>query len=156
MSLQEVTSSLKPSLSVCESWSSGCICISSPWRAPWLDIPELHPEPREFGVQQVWGLRVGNLPFKKFINFLTFSKFMFSLILYWFQVYRVVVRQSHTLQSVPPNISGTHLASYIVSTISLTIFHTVFLTCFLEMLMLPVQGPHSPLLWIFIKSCSST
>ena len=33
--------------------------------------------------------------------------FFFQFILYWFQVYNLVVRQSYTLRSVPLNISST-------------------------------------------------
>ena len=44
-------------------------------------------------------------------------QFTFNIIL----VYSIVVRQSYTLQSVPSDISSTHL-SYLVITILLTIF----------------------------------
>ena len=37
-----------------------------------------------------------------------------NIILYYFQVYSIVVRQLYTLQSVPPEISGIHLSAYIV------------------------------------------
>ena len=51
----------------------------------------------------------------------------FSVILYWFQVYNIVVRQSYTLESVLPYIWSTNLAPYPV----ITIFFTVFpMLCF--------------------------
>ena len=68
------------------------------------------------------------LNFFPYLNLNVFSLFIFQLqltfntILYWFQVYSIVVRQSYTLQSGPPHISSIHLALYLVITILLTIF----------------------------------
>ena len=47
---------------------------------------------------------------------------MHVLIMYWFRVYSLVVRQSNTLGSVPLDISGSHPASYRVMMILLTLF----------------------------------
>ena len=40
----------------------------------------------------------------------------------------IVVKQSYTFQSVPPNISSTHLAPHTVITISLTVFPVLYFT----------------------------
>ena len=52
-------------------------------------------------------------------NFYVSITFFFNIILYWFKEYGIVMRQSDTLQSVPPNISTTHLAPSVVVTILL-------------------------------------
>lgn len=46
------------------------------------------------------------------IIFISQLQFTFNIILFWVQVYSMVVRQTYTLQSVPPNISSTHLAPF--------------------------------------------
>ena len=48
--------------------------------------------------------------------------------MYQFQEGSIMVRQSCTLQSVPPNISSTHLALYIVITVVLTLFPLLYFT----------------------------
>ena len=55
-------------------------------------------------------------------SFLFYLQFTFNIILYWFQVYSILVRQSYSLQCVLPAISSTHLTTYIVTTILLTMF----------------------------------
>ena len=47
-------------------------------------------------------------------NFILQLRFIFNIILYQFQVCSIVVRQLHSLQSVAPDISSTHVAPYIV------------------------------------------
>ena len=58
----------------------------------------------------------------KCVNIKIFLKFYFSITVYISYYFVIVsgvqhVRQSYTLQSVPPDISSTHLAPYIVITI---------------------------------------
>ena len=48
-------------------------------------------------------------------------QFNFHSILFRFQVYSIVVRQSCTSQQVPPEISSAHLAPHIVITVLLTV-----------------------------------
>lgn len=52
-----------------------------------------------------------------------------NIILPLLQVHSLVIRQSHSLQSVPPNISCTHLAPYVVMTALLTAFPMLSITC---------------------------
>ena len=53
-------------------------------------------------------------------------QFTFNIILYQFQVYSIVVRQSYTFQSGPLDISSNYLALYLISTILLTIFPMLY------------------------------
>ena len=55
-------------------------------------------------------------------------QFTFNIILYQFQVYSIVVRQSYTFQSGPLDISSNYLALYLISTILLTIFPMLYFT----------------------------
>ena len=49
-------------------------------------------------------------------------QFTFNIVLYQFQMYRIVIQKSCTLQSGPPDVTSTHLALFIVIMILLTIF----------------------------------
>ena len=55
-------------------------------------------------------------------------QFIFNIILCKFQVNSIGVRQSYALQSVPPDISSTQLAPYIVIMVSLTTFLMLYFT----------------------------
>ena len=48
--------------------------------------------------------------------------FSFSTMLCSFQAHSTVVRQSHTLQSVSPNVSSIYLAPHVVILVLLTVF----------------------------------
>ena len=56
-------------------------------------------------------------------------EFTFNIIMYYFYVCSIAIRQSYSLQSSPPSISGTYLAAHIVSTTLLTIFPVLWLLC---------------------------
>ena len=65
----------------------------------------------------------------KTIIFFNFQlQYIFNIILFSFQVCSTVVRQSHTLQSAPPDTSSTHLVPCTVTTILLTVFPVLYFT----------------------------
>ena len=53
-------------------------------------------------------------------------QFTFDIILYWFQVHRMVARQSYILQNVTPDISSTYLAPYIFIITFFTVFPMLY------------------------------
>ena len=113
----------------------------------------------------VWGLGADNCmeklqgctnckekPFALLLKHL-FLQFTFNFILYWFQVYSLVVRQSYTLHSVSINISSAHPALHIIITILLTVFpmlywhpHDYFVTTNLYCLTPSPLSPRAPTL----------
>ena len=60
--------------------------------------------------------------FKKLLK----SQYTFNIVVYQFQVYSIVVRQSYTLQNALPDISRTQLAPYIVITVLPTILPMLY------------------------------
>ena len=75
------------------------------------------------GIGEEWGLSQSlQLSLCRIFFYIFQLQFTFNIILYEFQVYSIVVRQSYTLPSVPPNISSTLLVPYMVITVLLTIF----------------------------------
>ena len=54
--------------------------------------------------------------------------FIVQLESYFIFVSNIIVRQSHSLQSVPPDTYRTHLAPYLITTILSTTFPTLYFT----------------------------
>ena len=68
-------------------------------------------------------------PLFSFFKILFFQlQLIVNVILYYFLVYSIMFIQSYALQSVPPDVSNTHLALYTACTVPLTIFPTLYFT----------------------------
>ena len=61
-----------------------------------------------------------------FVYLISQLQLTFSSIWYWLQVYSIVVRHSYTLQTVPSDVSCTHLALCILVAMLLTTFPVLY------------------------------
>ena len=62
------------------------------------------------------------------LSIFLFLSYRWHTILYWFQVYNIVMRHLYDSQSDHPNKSSARLTPYIVITILLAIFLTLYFT----------------------------